>query len=80
MEARVKALETDMRDVRERLTRIEVKFDALDKKVTDLPSKDFVRHEVSASANKIIIWVLVIVGGAQLIPSIAIPVLKHFGI
>lgn len=80
MEARITALETDMRDVRDRLVRVEVKFDTLDKKVDLLPSKDFVVSEVSKSANKIIIWVVVAVGAAQLIPSLVLPLLKHFGI
>ena len=87
MEARITALETDMRDVRDRLVHVEVKLDgldgrviALDKKVDGLPSKDFVRSEVASSANKIIVWVVVAVGTAQLIPSLVLPLLKHFGI
>lgn len=80
MEARLTTLESDMRDVRDRLVRVEVKLDGVEKKVDLLPSKDFVVSEVSRSANKIIIWVVIAVGAAQLIPSLAVPLLKHFGI
>ena len=87
MEARITSLEADMRDVRDRLVHVEVKLDGvdarvivLDKKVDGLPSKDFVGAEVSKSSTKIIIWVVVAVGAAQLIPSLVVPLLRHFGI
>ena len=69
-----------MRDVRDRLVRVEVKVDALESKVDKLPSKDFVTSAISSSSNKIILWVVVVVGAAQLIPSVALPLLRHFGI
>ena len=80
MEGRIKTLETDMREARDRLVRVEVKLDGLEKKVDLLPSKDFVVSEVSRSATKIITWVVIAIGAAQLIPSLVVPLLKHFGI
>jgi hypothetical protein len=80
MEVRVKALEQFAIETRDRLTRIEVKLDAVAAKAADLPSKDFVGHEISKSSNKIILWVAGISGAAQLIPSLVVPLLKHFGI
>lgn len=80
MEARIKALEQFAIEARDQLTRIEVKLDAVAGKAADLPSKDFVGHEILKSSNKIILWVAGITGAAQLIPHVAVPLLKHFGI
>lgn len=80
MERRLTALEGDMKDVRERLVRVETKLDTTQQKLDILPSKDFVTSAVSTSANKIIIWVVIALGASQLIPSVALPLLKHFGI
>ncbi len=75
MEKRIETLEKDMREVRDRLVRVEStlqgvdkKVDAQDKKIGELPSKDFVTSSVSSSANKIILWVVGVVTAAQLIP------------
>ncbi len=80
MERRVTNLENDMRDVRERLVRVETKLDTAQQKLDGLPNKDFVTAAVSSGVNKTILWVIGVVGGSQLIPHIALPVLKHFGI
>lgn len=80
MERRLTDLENDMKDVRERLVRVETKIDAAQQKLDSLPSKDFVTAAVSGSTTKMIIWVAALVGAAQIIPSIAVPLLRHFGI
>lgn len=80
MERRIADLEVDMKDVRDRLVRVETKLDNAQQKLDGLPSKDFVTAKISSSSTKIILWVAALVGAAQLIPSIAVPLLRHFGI
>lgn len=70
MEKRFEAIEKDVREVRERLVRVETKVDGIEKKVAELPSKEFVTVAVSGSSNKIILWVIGVVRGAQFIPAL----------
>ena len=76
MEARITTLETDMRDVRDRLVRVEVKLDGLTSESQNFATKDSVKAAVSEAKNSIIMWVVSAIFLAQLLPTL----LKKFGL
>jgi hypothetical protein len=69
MEGRVKTLEADMRDVRERLIKIEAKLD-------NLPAIFATKADLSEAKTSIIMWVVGAIFLAQLLPAL----LKKFGL
>ena len=68
MDAQVTALEKDMKEVRERLIKIEAKLDGM-------PSLFTTKPDLSEAKTQIIMWVVGAVLFAQVLP----PLLKRFG-
>lgn len=70
VEVKIDAIDKRMDGLDSRMDRLDSRMDRLEKKVDDLPSKDFVDSKVSASANRIIVWVVGALVLTQIIPKV----------